>query len=91
MKLGLRLWEWGRFVSAESLQSVFSLLLFKHLKMTKEKVLETVRSLPDEFTLDELLERLFILEVIEKGMQQVKEGQVVSSEDARKRFEKWLR
>jgi len=59
--------------------------------MTKEKVLETVRSLPDEFTLDELLERLFILEIIEKGMQQVREGQVVSSEDARKRFEKWLR
>ena len=59
--------------------------------MTKEKVLETVRNLPDEFTLDELLERLFILEIIEKGMQQVREGQVVSSEDARKRFEKWLR
>ena len=58
--------------------------------MTKEKVLETDRSLPDEFTLDELLERLFILEIIEKGMQQVKEGQVVSSEDARKRFEKHL-
>jgi predicted transcriptional regulator len=59
--------------------------------MTKEKVLETVRSLPDEFTLDELLERLFILEIIEKGMQQVREGRVVSSEEARKRFEKWLR
>ncbi len=55
--------------------------------MTKEKVLEAIRSLPDEFSLDELLERLFILEIIEKGMQQVKEGKVVSSTEARKRFE----
>ncbi len=58
--------------------------------MTKEKVLEAVNNLPDEFTLDDLVERLIILEILEKGMKQVRAGEVVSSEQARKRFEKWL-
>lgn len=58
--------------------------------MKKEKVLETINSFPDEFTLDELVERLIILEIIDKGMQQVQEGKVVSSQEARKHFEKWL-
>lgn len=58
--------------------------------MTKKKVLEAVNNLPDEFTLDELLERFIILEKIEIGMQQVREGKTVSLEEARKRLAKWL-
>ncbi len=58
--------------------------------MTKLQVLDTVKNLPDEFSLDELVERLIVLDAIEKGMQQVKEGKVVTSEEAHKRFEKWL-
>jgi len=58
--------------------------------MRKEKVLEAVSKLPDEFTLDELVERLIILEIIEKGMKQVNAGQVVSSEEARNKFKQWL-
>jgi len=59
--------------------------------MTKQQILDAVKNLPDEFSIDELMERLLVLDVIEKGMQQVKEGKVVSSQEARKRFEKWLK
>lgn len=60
-------------------------------QMNKTKVLEAVNSLPDEFSLEEIIERLIILEKIEKGMQQVRQGQVVTTTEAKKRLQKWLR
>ena len=59
--------------------------------MTKEKVLDAVHNLPDEFSLDEIIERLIILDKIEKGMIEVRQGQSVSTKEAKKRFEKWLK
>jgi len=47
--------------------------------LVKEKVLETIRSLPDEFSLNELVERLILLEKINAGRQEVEEGKVVIS------------
>jgi predicted transcriptional regulator len=47
--------------------------------------------MPDEFSLEEIIERLIILEKIEKGLAQAKAGQVLSSEEVKKRLEKWLK
>ena len=59
--------------------------------LVKEKVLKTIESLPMEFSIDELVERLIVLEKIEIGLQQVKEGKKVSIEEARKELDKWLK
>lgn len=39
--------------------------------MTKDKVIETVNDLPQEFDLDEFIERLIFVEKVEKGLQQL--------------------
>ena len=57
--------------------------------LVKEKVLETIESLPDEFSLDELFERLILLEKINTGLQEVEEGKVVSQEEAKEKMKKW--
>jgi hypothetical protein len=59
--------------------------------LTKEKTLQVVHALPTEFTLNELLDKLVFIMEIEHAMEQAKMGQVVSSDEARKRFEKWLK
>ena len=59
--------------------------------LAKAKVLATIATLPDNFPLDELVERLIVLEKIELGLQQITEQKVVSSEEPKKRFEKWLK
>ena len=59
--------------------------------MTKSAALGTMESMPDEFTLEELIERFIVLEKIEKGMAQVKAGQTLTPEEAKKRLEKWLK
>jgi predicted transcriptional regulator len=58
--------------------------------LTKEKVLETVQSLPAEFSLDELVEHLIVLEKIERGLQQVEAGETKTMDEAKEAMKKWL-
>lgn len=59
--------------------------------ITKSKVLETVKDLPNEFSLEDLMEKLIILDKIEIGLQQVKEGNVMTTPELRKKLKKWLK
>ena len=58
--------------------------------MRKAVVIESISELPDEFSIDEVIERLIIVEKIEKGRQQVKEGKVNIEEQAKAKLSKWL-
>lgn len=70
---------------------VFCLHLIKTFSMlTKKSVLETVQSLPDNFSLEEIIDRLILIQKIEIGLQQVNDNQVVSHEEAKIRMKKWL-
>jgi len=59
--------------------------------LTKEKVIQSIQDLPNEFSLDEIVEKLILLEKIEIGLQQVKEGKVVSQSTAKQKLNKWLK
>lgn len=59
--------------------------------MTKEKLQEALEELPNEFTLDELMERLILLQSFEQGQQQYRDGQTLTHEEVGKRLEKWLK
>lgn len=56
--------------------------------LTKEKVQEIIQSLPDEFTLDELVGRLILLEKVIAGLREVEEGKVVRQVEAREKMKK---
>ncbi len=58
--------------------------------MKKSSVLESIAKLPDEFSIDEIIERLIVIEKIEKGRSQVREGKVNSDEEAKEKLHKWL-
>jgi hypothetical protein len=59
--------------------------------MHKEKVQQVVGELPDEFNVDSLVEKLYLLEKIELGEQQLERGEGIPHDEAKKRLEKWLR
>ena len=68
----------------------FLLFLIKlFLMLIKEKVLEALQSLPGEFSLDELVERLILLEKVEIALKQVEEGKTLSQEEAKEKMRKW--
>ena len=58
--------------------------------MRKSTVIESINKLPDEFSIDEIIERLIIIEKIEKGRQDVKDGKVNTEDQAKAKLSKWL-
>lgn len=58
--------------------------------MTKEKALEAVNALPAEFEVKELVERLLFMERVEKGIQQIKEGNVKPHAEVKEMIQSWL-
>jgi predicted transcriptional regulator len=52
----------------------------------KQRAIEALRSLPEQATIDEAIERLCLLAKIEEGLRQSDEGRVVSRDDIRKQF-----
>ncbi len=59
--------------------------------LTKDKVIERVKKLPKEFSLDELIEELVVVEKIEKGLEQSAKNEVISDEDLDKEIDKWFK
>ena len=59
--------------------------------LTKDKIKKTIDSLPDDFTLEDIIEELVVLDKIEKGLKDVKEGNVYTTEQVRQKLEKWLK
>ncbi len=59
--------------------------------LTKEKVLKTINDLPDTFSADEIIERIILLQKIEKGLEQSAKGQTHSTAEAKKKLKKWLK
>lgn len=57
--------------------------------LSKAKVLESIKSMPDQFNLDDLVERLIFLQKIETGLEQTKEGKVLSHEEVEEKVKKW--
>ncbi|MEZ4939145.1 MAG: hypothetical protein R2799_16285 [Crocinitomicaceae bacterium] len=59
--------------------------------LTKNKLIAVADSLPPEFSIDELLEKLIVVQKIEEGLKQSKNNQTVGTEEAKTKMEKWLK
>jgi len=59
--------------------------------LTKEKVLASIKKLPEKFSLDELIDRIILLQKIEIGLEQSKQNKTKTTKEAKKQLEKWLK
>lgn len=59
--------------------------------LKKEKIIQLIKELPDEFSLEEFVDKLILLEKIEIGLTQTKQGKVVSDGIAKQKLKKWLK
>ncbi len=53
---------------------------------TRDRVLEVIKNLPPDTSVEEAMERLYFLAEIEQGLRQVERGEVLSHEEARDRL-----
>ncbi len=58
---------------------------------TKRQILKAIEQLPDDASVEDALERLYLLYKIEKGVQQADRGELISQEEARQRMARWLK
>jgi len=57
--------------------------------LTKTNVIRTITRFPDNFSIDELVDKMILLEKIEKGIQDADNGRVISENELEKRIEEW--
>ena len=58
---------------------------------TKEQMIKVIQELPEDATVEDAMERLYLLYKIERGIAQAEAGQKVSQEEARRRMAQWLK
>ena len=56
----------------------------------KEIVLETIRELPDNCSIDEIAERIEFLAAVQKGLDQLDSGEGIPHEEMKKQLASWL-
>lgn len=59
--------------------------------ITKEKLQDTINKLPDSIELDDLIEKLVLLDKIDKGNNQSLLNDVITDEDLDKTIQKWFK
>ena len=57
--------------------------------MKRKKVIDAVNELPQEFDLEELMEKLIFVEKVEQGLKQLDEGKTVDHAQVKQVVKKW--
>jgi predicted transcriptional regulator len=58
--------------------------------LTKIQVLKAIKQLPDNFSIDEMVDKMILIEKIEIGLAQSERGEVISDESLDKEISKWF-
>ena len=61
------------------------------MRTVKKETIKLIQRLPDECSMDDIIETLWIRKKIMKGQEQIKAGKGISHEEAKKRLKKWLK
>ena len=59
--------------------------------LTKEKIRKTIDTMPENLSLDEVIEKLILLEKIEEGIKDADEGRVHTTSEVKSRLNGWLK
>ena len=57
----------------------------------KQNIIETMKNLPEETSIEDAMERLYLLAKLEKGIKQADNGLTISHSEAKQRMGKWLK
>ena len=59
--------------------------------LTKENIISVINNLEEPISFDDVIDRLLLLEKIEIGLQQSREGKVISDEEMETRMKEWFK
>lgn len=56
----------------------------------KEQVIDLVRNLPDEVTVDDIMRELYFKIQVDKGLKELDEGKGIPHEEVERRLSRWF-
>ena len=59
--------------------------------LTKDKVKKTIDRLPENFTVDQIVEELVVLNQIEAGLNDIEKGRVFTTDQVKEELKTWLK
>jgi predicted transcriptional regulator len=59
--------------------------------ITKEKLIQVINKMPDEFSIDDIIEEFVLLRKIELGLADVESGRIYSNMEVEEKMSKWLK
>ena len=59
--------------------------------LTKTQIIDSLNNLPENVTIDQVIEHLVVVEKVQMGLNDSAEGKVYSKEKAREKLKKWLK
>ncbi|MGI4863642.1 MAG: hypothetical protein ACRYFZ_06930 [Janthinobacterium lividum] len=59
--------------------------------LTLEKITAAAKELPVEFSIDQLMDKLILLEKIEEALSQAERGETYTTEEARQLLKQWAK
>ena len=59
--------------------------------LTKTQIIDSLNNLPENVTIDQVIEHLVVVEKVQRGLNDSAEGKVYSKEKAREKLKKWLK
>ena len=57
--------------------------------ITKEQVINSINSMPDSVSVDDIIDNIILLAKIDIGLEQSANGQVLTEEELDKKLSKW--
>jgi predicted transcriptional regulator len=58
--------------------------------LTKEKIKNSIDSLLDNWTIDQVIDQLILLDKVEQGLKDIEDDNVFTSEEVKSKLNKWL-
>ena len=55
----------------------------------KQEAINAISTLPDDADIDEIMYRLYVLDKVRKGREDVANGEVISAEELQREIEQW--
>ncbi len=60
------------------------------MQTAKQEVGKLLEQLPEETTLEDIQYHLYVLQKVQRGLNDIREGRVYTQEEMEKRFAQWL-
>lgn len=57
----------------------------------KEQILKAIQELPQDASIEDAMEKLYLIYKVDRGIKQADAGAKISQDEAIKRMEKWLK